>query len=61
MTIEVRIENRDKDKAIEVQHIEFNKAERSAVGGEIARIEPGEARTFHVHLLRDLSVREVKP
>lgn len=65
MTIAVQVTHCDakSDRPIEVIEIldtregEANRVQRP----QATRIEPGESRTFYVHLLKDLQVREVNP
>lgn len=57
MTIAVSIENKDATRTLDI--IETN---RSRLSSEISEskstLSPGERRTYHVYLLRDLTIRE---
>lgn len=65
MTIAIEIKHCDaaSDRPIEVIEIldtregEADRIQRP----QATRIQPGESRTFYVHLLKDLQVREVNP
>lgn len=61
MTIEVRIENKDAARSIEVIHCELDRVTRRHTEGPPVELKPGRSHTFHVYLLRDLLVREVHP
>jgi hypothetical protein len=60
MTIQVTVENRDATRTVEVVEMRHSKA-GSFAAGDITQLLPGEARSFHIHLLRDLHVREQEP
>jgi len=65
MTIAVQIKHCDpaSDRQIEVIEIlETREGEQNRIQRpQVTRLEPGESRTFYVHLLKDLQVREVNP
>lgn len=61
MTIEVRVENKGQQRNLEVQEIDKDQDSRSQRIISVTELKPGTSRTFYVHLLRDLIVREVKP
>ena len=61
MTIEVRIENKDHARDVDVQILDLDKENGLLCKGEKRGIGPGCSQTFYVHLLRDLIVSERNP
>jgi hypothetical protein len=61
VTIEIRIENKDEKRTVRVTQIEYDKKEGRRLDGELSHIGPRDARTYHIHLLRDLRVEECDP
>ena len=62
MTIEVSICNKDDHKSIEVTTVEYDRDRGHAKYiSPPVEIKPHNTMTWHVHLLRDLQIREVKP
>jgi len=61
MTIEVRIENMDAKRTVVVESVVHSKDGRPPVTGLERSLMPGEAQSFHVHLLCDLKISEKEP
>jgi hypothetical protein len=61
MTIAVTIENQDDKRSIVVEEYQIDKARmvKSLSTGLVLR--PRERRTFYVHLLKDLHIKEKEP
>ena len=57
----MRIENKDLDRSITVEIVEYDKDKQRAETHSPMIIRPGSCGTFYVHLLRDLRIRELKP
>jgi hypothetical protein len=61
MTIEVRIKNKDANRAIEVIEVSIDKTTGRRSNGPPYRVAPGCSTSVHAYLLRDILVREVDP
>ena len=61
MTIEIRIENKDANRLVEVFQREHKKGEGYAPEHLLYDLGPGCSMSVHVHLLRDLIVKEKQP
>ena len=67
MTILVQVKNKernedsDADLNVSVDVLEIDKDTGARSVSESVTLKPGESRSFHIHLLRDLLVSEVKP
>jgi hypothetical protein len=63
MTIEVRIENKSKDRVIEIHDVDYYKegADLRQVTGPKREIKPGFSETVYVHQTRDIVISEPRP
>ncbi len=61
MTIAVRIENLDTVRSVKVTVNDHNKDTGKVSRYTSDNLKPGASHTYHVHLLRDLTVEEVNP
>jgi hypothetical protein len=61
MTVEVQILNKDANRRVEIREAVRNRETGEVVTSYIYDLAPGCSMTTHVHLLRDLIVREVEP
>jgi len=64
MTIEVRVTNKDDRRTVVVRTVEYEGPLRGQGNSHTSfdcDINPGESRTFHVHLLREIRVSEKTP
>jgi hypothetical protein len=63
MTIKVTIANGEGEggRTVRVTENHFDKNRAAATRGESTELKPGESRTWHIHLLKDLLVEERDP
>ena len=63
MTISVQVRNEDTTRVVEVEELHFERGGSGAKSfpREVTQLQPGEARTFYVHLLKELRISERTP
>lgn len=61
MTIRVEVTNKDDERRVDIQQLELSTDGTPPKASERVILEPGESRSFYIHLLRELRVAEMHP